>query len=174
VRELAGGSAGLLKEGKGSSWEGGVRVPGIAWWPGRIKPGVVARELACSMDLFNTSLKLAGVPIPTDRVIDGVDLSPILFGTGKSLRDTMLYYRGSELFAVRKGAFKVHFTTANGYASPGSPLNFERHDPPLLFNLGNDPGEKFNMASEHPEVIAELQKVLAEHRAKLVAAKPQY
>lgn len=173
VRQLTGGSAGLLKEGKGSTWEGGMRVPGIAWWPGKIKPAVT-RELACSMDLFNTSLKLAGVPLPTDRVLDGVDMSPILFGSGKSLRDTMIYYRGSELFAIRKGAFKAHFTTANGYASPGNPLKFEPHDPPWLYNLANDPGERFEIGSEHPEVIAELRRISAEHLTTLMPVKPQY
>lgn len=174
VRDLAGGSAGLLREGKGSSWEGGMRVPGIAWWPGKIKPGVVTRELACSMDLFNTSLKLAGVPLPADRPLDGVDLSPILFGTGKSLRDTMFYYRGGELFAVRKGDFKAHFKTANGYASPGNPLKYEPHDPPWLYNVATDPGEKFEIGSEHSEAITEIRKLHAEHQATLVPGKPQY
>jgi arylsulfatase A len=174
VKELAGGSAGPLREGKGSTWEGGMREPGIAWWPGKIKAGSVTHELACSMDLFNTSLKLAGVPLPTDRVMDGVDLSPVLFGNGKSLRDTIIYYRGNELFAVRHGAYKMHLQTAPGYAGNRVQEKFERHDPPLLYNVANDPGEKFNVAGEHPEVIADLQKIIAEHQAKLVPGKPQY
>jgi arylsulfatase A-like enzyme len=174
VKELTGGSAGLLREGKGSTWEGGMRVPGIAWWPGKIKAGAVTRELACSMDLFNTSLKLAGVPLPTDRVLDGVDMSPILFGTGKGLRDTMLYYRGSELFAIRKGDFKAHFKTADGNATPGNPLKFEPHDPPWLYNVATDPGEKFEIGADHPQVIAEIRELHANHQATLVPGKPQY
>lgn len=174
IRGLVGGSAGLLKEGKGSTWEGGMREPGIAWWPGRIEAGVTARELACSMDLFNTSLKLAGVPIPANRVMDGVDMSPILFAGGNSLRDVMFYYRGDELFAVRKGAFKAHFQTANGYASPGSPLTFEKHDPPWLFQLENDPSERFDIAKDHPDVIADIQREVEKHRVALVPGKPQY
>ena len=173
VRELTGGSAGLLKEGKGSTWEGGMRVPGIAWWPGRIKP-VVTHELACSMDLFNTSLKLAGALIPTDRVMDGVDLSPVLFGNGKSLRDKIFYYRGSELFAVRKGAFKAHFQSAPGYATPGNPLKFEPHDPPLLFQLDIDPSERFDVAKQHPEVIADIRREVEKHRSNLVPGEPRY
>ena len=172
-KELAGGSAGPLYEGKGSTWEGGMREPGIAWWPGKIKPGVT-HELACSMDFFNTFLKLANVPIPTDRIIDGVDMSPVLFGTGPSQRDTMIYYRGDELFAIRKGPFKAHFQTAPGYASPGSPMKFEKQDPPLLFHLGHDPGERINVAKEHPEVLAEIQRELEKHRAGLVPGKEQY
>jgi arylsulfatase A-like enzyme len=173
VKELAGGSAGLLREGKGSTWEGGMREPGIAWWPGKIKPGVT-HELACSMDLFNTSLKIAGAKIPTDRAMDGVDMSSILFGNGKSLRDTMIYYRGDELFAVRKGDFKLHLQTAPGYAGNRIQEKFEKHDPPLLYNLATDPGENFDVASEHPEIVADLQKIITEHKAKLVAGKPQY
>lgn len=173
VKELAGGSAGPLREGKGSTWEGGMREPAIAWWPGKIKPGVT-HEMACSMDLFNTSLALAGAAVPTDRAMDGVNLTPILFGDGKSLRDTVIYYRGNELFAVRKGNFKMHLQTAPGYGSPGNPLKFEKHETPLLFNLASDPGEKFDVAGEHPDVVAEIQKIAAEHKTKLAAGKAQY
>src|SRR5690606_22325783 len=74
-----GGSAGLLREGKGCTWDGGMRVPAIAWWPGRIAPNGTTSELATTMDLFATSLALAGAPLPADRPIDGVDLRPLLF-----------------------------------------------------------------------------------------------
>ena len=173
-KRLAGGSAGPLFEGKGSTWEGGMREPGIAWWPGKIKPATVTHELACSMDLFNSCLTLAGVPIPNDRVIDGVDMAPILFGTGPGRRDTMIYYRGDELFAIRKGPFKAHFQTAAGYAMPGAPVTFEKHDPPLLFDVHQDPGERINVAKDHPDVIADLQRELEKHRAGLVLGKAQY
>ncbi len=172
IKELAGGSAGLLKEGKGSTWEGGMREPAIAWWPGKIKPAI-SRELASSMDLFSTALKLGGAEIPKDRVIDGVDMSGILFDGKKSLRDVMLYYRGDDLFAVRKGNFKAHFQTAPGYA-PNGKMNFEKHDPPLLFNLASDPSEEFNVAKEHPDIIADIHLELEKHRANLVIGKPQY
>jgi arylsulfatase A-like enzyme len=171
---MAGGSAGLLFEGKGSTWEGGMREPGIAWWPGKIKAGLTTHELACSMDLYNTCLGLAGAEVPKDRVIDGVDMSPILLGKGHSIRDTMIYYRGDELFAVRKGAFKAHFQIAPGYAAPGVPMKFEKHDPPLLFNVNRDPSEKINIAADHPEVVAEIKKILEQHRQSLVTGTPQY
>jgi arylsulfatase A len=171
VRNQAGGCAGLLREGKGSTWEGGMREPAIAWWPGKIKSGIVTRELACSMDLFNTSLNLAGVPIPTDRVMDGVDLSPVLFDSDKSLREVIFYYRGDELFALRKGPFKAHFITAPGYANP---LTFEKHDPPLLFRLDHDPSERFDVAKDNPDVLADIQREVEKHRANLVPGKPQY
>jgi arylsulfatase A-like enzyme len=174
VKELAGGSAGLLFEGKGSTWEGGMREPALAWWPGKIKPGVVTHELACSMDLFNTCLNLAGAPIPSDRAMDGVDLAPVLFGTGPGLRKLMIYYRGNELFAIRKGAYKAHFQTAAGYPGFREQMKFEPHSPPLLFNLAADPSEKLDVAKEHPDIVADLQHELEAHRAGLVPGKPQY
>ena len=169
IQGEAGGSAGLLREGKGSTWEGGMREPAIAWWPGHIKAGMVNHELACTMDLFTTSLKMAGADVPADRVIDGVDMAPILFGTGPSHRDFFLFYRGTTLYAARKGPFKAHFITRSGYGSDQP----EAHDPPLLFNLQCDPSERFNVASSHPDILADISRAVAEHRAKLVPAKTQ-
>ncbi len=165
----AGGSAGPLRDGKGSTWEGGMREPAIAWWPGRIAGGVVSRELACTMDLFTTSLKLAGAAIPADRVIDGVDLAPILFATGPSRREVFCFYRGTQLYAARKGEFKAHFVTRSGYG-PDQPVT---HDPPLLFELGHDPGERFNVAETHPDVLADIAKEVERHRATVSPVKDQ-
>jgi arylsulfatase A-like enzyme len=155
-----GGSAGLLREGKGSTWEGGMREPAIFWWPGHIKPGVV-RDLGSTLDLLPTLVKLVGGKVPADRVLDGVDISPALLGTGVGPRQTMFFYRGTRLFAVRHGAYKAHFSTQSGYG-PDKP---EKHDPPLLYHLGHDPGENFDLSKQHPEVIAEILKVVEEHRA---------
>jgi arylsulfatase A-like enzyme len=174
VKDLAGGSAGPLFEGKGSTWEGGMREPGIAWWPGRIKAGTTTHELACSMDLFNTCLTLGGAKVPNDRIIDGVSMIPILFGTGPSKRNTMIYYRGDQLFAIRKGPFKAHFRTAPGYPAGGAPMAVENHEPPLLFNLGADPGERINVATNYPEVIADMRNELEKHRAGLTPGPAQY
>jgi arylsulfatase A-like enzyme len=169
-KKLAGGSAGPFRDGKGSTWEGGMREPGIAWWPGHIPTNVVNHGLACSMDLFPTLLGLAGAPIPADRIIDGLDMAPMLFGKGISRREVMFYYRYNELYAVRKGPFKAHFITYTGY-SPDAP---QKHDPPLLFQLENDPGEKFDVAAEHPEVVADIQREVAKHQEKLVPVEPQF
>jgi arylsulfatase A-like enzyme len=158
-----GGSAGPLYEGKGSTWEGGVREPAIAWWPGRIAPGAVSDELAGTMDLFATGLALAGVALPDDRVIDGVDMAPILFSTGESRRATHFYYRGEQLFAVRKGWWKANFRTRSGYGQDPVVI----HDPPALYHLGRDPGEHFDVAAEHPDVIADLVREVERHRATL-------
>jgi arylsulfatase A-like enzyme len=169
IRGLEGGSAGLLSEGKGSTWEGGVREPGIFWWPGRIAAGKVTSELACTMDLFVTSLKLAGADVPSDRPIDGVDLSPVLFGTGPGLRPHFVYYRDMTAWAIRKGPWKMHVTTRSAFGKD-EPV---KHEPPQLYNLAVDPSEKADVGARHPQVIAELKKLLAEHEATVTPVENQ-
>ncbi|QGY44084.1 sulfatase-like hydrolase/transferase [Maribellus comscasis] len=163
-----GGSAGLLSGGKGGTYEGGMREPTIFWSPGKIQPGVVA-ELGTTMDLLPTFAKLANVQLPSDRVYDGYDIYPVLSGTGKSKRDVIFYYRGTEVFAVRKGAYKAHFITQPEYGSNEKTVQ----DPPLLYNLNVDPSEKYNIAEKHPEVIKEIKQVLAEHLKTVVAVENQ-
>ncbi|MDY0166772.1 MAG: sulfatase [Thermoguttaceae bacterium] len=163
-----GGTAGLLREGKGCTWEGGMRVPTVMWGPGLVTPGVI-HELGCTMDLFTTCLKLGGSAVPDDRPIDGVDLSPVLRGEGPSPRNTMYFYRGTRLFAVRHGQFKAHFITQPAYGGGSA----EEHDPPLLYDLGEDPSETFNIAGQHPEILAELRRIAAEHTEAMVPGEPQ-
>jgi arylsulfatase A-like enzyme len=163
-----GGSAGLLKDGKGSTWEGGMRVPGIAWMPGRIKPGVTT-QLASTMDLLPTALALAETPLPKDVTLDGTDLSPLLFESKPLPARPYFYYRGAQLFACRVGEWKAHFKTQTGYGQPKA----DAHEPALLFHLGRDPSEKRNVAAEHPEVIAEIQEVVKRHQSALVPGVPQ-
>jgi arylsulfatase A-like enzyme len=163
-----GGSAGLLRDGKGSTFEGGMREPCITWWPGTIKPAVV-REMGCTMDLFTTIIGLAGGETPSDRIIDGLDLSPVLFDRGPSPRNTMFFYNGRQLYAVRKGPYKAHFITQSGYGND-KPV---KHDPPLLYHLGHDPSEKYDVAKDHPDVIADIQKEVAEHQRTLVPGEDQ-
>lgn len=163
-----GGSAGLLREGKGCTYEGGMREPTICWWPGKIKPGIV-RDMGATMDLYTTILKLGGAKVPTDRIVDGLDLRPALFGTGPSPRQTMFYYRGSELYAVRKGPYKAHFITKSGYRRD-KPV---KHDPPVLYHLEHDPSEKYDVAKDHPDVIADIFKEVKKHRAALKRGEDQ-
>ena len=161
IRGLAGGSAGLLRDGKGSTWEGGMRVPGIAWWPGRIPAGKVCHELATTMDLMPAIAKFAGVEVPKDRDLDGVDIAPLLTGTGPVKREVFCYYRGTELFAARLGKYKAHFLTQTGYGQPTP----DPHDPPLLFDLDADPGESFECGADHADVIAEIKAAVEKHKA---------
>ncbi len=163
-----GGSAGLLREGKGCTFEGGMREPTIMWWPGRIKPGVVT-DIGSTMDIYTTMLTLAGAAIPKDRIVDGLDLSPAIFGQGPSPRKTMFNYRGARIYAVRKGSFKAHFITQPAY-TPGEAVE---HDPPLLYNLDHDPSEKYDIAKNHPDVIADIRKEVEKHNKALVKGEDQ-
>ena len=163
-----GGSAGLLREGKGSTWEGGMRVPGIAWMPGRIKPGVTS-ELAHMMDLFPTALALAGASLPKGVTLDGTDLAPLLFGAKALPARPFFYYRGDQLFACRLGEWKAHFQTQNGYGQPKA----EPHDPPLLFHLGRDASEKRNVAAQHDDALARIAQAVNAHKVGLVPGTPQ-
>ena len=169
-----GGSAGPLRHGKGTTFEGGMRVPGIFRWPGRIEPGVT-REIGSGMDLFTTAISVAGGSVPTDRAIDGVDLSPVLFGSAQtqeeSPRQTMAYYRMGELFAFRQGTYKVHFSTQGRY---GLPPERTDHDPPLLFNLSVDLGERYDIAADRPDVLAAVVAAAEEHRAQMTVAEPLF
>ncbi|HRX78608.1 MAG TPA: sulfatase [Pirellulaceae bacterium] len=166
-----GGSAGLLRDGKGSTWEGGMREPTLAWWPGQIKPGTVSRDVASTMDLFATFYALAGINLPTDRVLDSHDLTPVLKGTGGSSRETLFYYRAYELMAVRKGPWKMHRMTQDAYGA-GS-REPKQHDPPLLYNLEHDPGEKLDVASDHADVIELLRAEIELHQASLIVVDSQ-
>jgi hypothetical protein len=94
---------------------------------------------------------------------------PLLFGTGPGERDLFFYYRGTQLFAVRKGPFKAHYLTRPGYGKEPA----EQHDPPLLYHLEHDPSERFDIAKEHPEVLADIAREVERHRAALVPGKPQ-
>ncbi len=163
-----GGSAGLLKGGKGGTYEGGMREPTIMWGPGIVKSGVVT-DLGTTMDLLPTFCKMAGTQLPNDRVYDGYDISPVIYGEGKSPRDVVIYYRGTHVFAIRKGVYKAHFITQPEYGMAG-PVTLET---PELYNLNVDPSEKYNIADKHPEVIAEIQEILKEHLASVVPVENQ-
>ncbi len=164
-----GGSAGLLRDGKNTTWEGGHRVPAVFWWPGRIKRDVVT-DIGCTLDLFTTIADLAGARVPMDRVIDGVDLRRRLTGAGASPRQEMFYYRGRKVYAVRTGLFKAHFLTKPGW---GRNLQETRHEPPLLYHLGEDPGEKYDVAAQHPAVIEKIRKALSNHQATVIPGEDQ-
>ena len=166
-----GGSAGLLKDGKGSTWEGGMREPTLAWFPGKIPAGTVNQSIASTMDIFATIHALAGVEMPQDREMDSFDLSPMLFENGQGHREVLFYYRAYQLMAVRMGPWKMHLLTQDGYG-PGSQKAVEQN-PPLLYNLDVDPSERFNVADKNTEVIERIHERIKEHRAKLKPAVSQ-
>lgn len=161
-----GGSAGLLRGAKGGTYEGGMREPTIFWQPGTIKPGVVT-GIGSTMDLLPTFCAMAGLQAPKDRVLDGYDISAPLLSKGNSPRQMMPYWRGSRLMALRNGAFKAHFITQSEYGGEAP----KTHETPELYNLDVDPSEKYNIAAQHPEIIAEMRRLAEEHKKAIPPAK---
>jgi arylsulfatase A-like enzyme len=135
------------------------------------------------MDLLPTFCNLSGTKLPNDRVYDGYDISPLIFGTGKSKRDVVFYYRGQKVYAIRKGDYKAHFIIQNEYGSQTAhpitnpPMEITNTptvlETPLLYNVNVDPSEKLNIADEYPEIIAEIRKVLEEHLAGIEPVENQ-
>jgi arylsulfatase A-like enzyme len=164
-----GGSAGLLRAGKGTTWEGGMREPTVFWAPGKIAPGIVD-QLGSTLDLFHTFSTLAGVPLPDDRILDSYDLSPLLFENQNAKRNQFFYYRGTDLYAVRLGDFKAHYITQGEYGLYGGK---EIHNPPLLYNLNHDPSEEYNIADQHTEVLEAMNELVAAHQEKMVMGEDQ-
>jgi arylsulfatase A len=165
-----GGSAGPLRQGKGTTWEGGVRTPAIFHWPGTVRPGVVT-GIGSALDLLATAAALAGARLPVDRPIDSIDLSAAMKGTGPSARTELFYYWDSELRAVRKGNYKAHFITSGAYDDPEPRVVL---DPPSLFDLSVDPGERFNIAKDRPDLVADFVKTAAVHRSSVKIGKPLF
>jgi arylsulfatase A len=146
------GSAGPLRAFKFSTYEGGIREPAIARWPGVIPAGRTSAEVASTLDLFPTLVRLAGGRTPADRPLDGRDILPLLAGRADSLPTApFYYYRNETLEGVREGRWKLRLSRhLRPELRAGDPLT------PELFDLDADPGERVNVAAEHPAVVARL------------------
>lgn len=189
------GSAGPFREGKLTTFEGGVRVPFIARWAKHIPESKTCDELITGLDVLPTLAKLIDAPLPK-LTIDGEDLSALLLGqpNGRG-RSVFAYYSGAELHAVRQGSWKLHvphdYLTVNGPAgSDGKPANFENMKPNSieesgirgiasrhgykveqlelsLFDLKSDPGERINVVADHPQLVSDLTMLIAKYRSEL-------
>lgn len=150
-----GGSALPLRDGKFSTYEGGMREPCIMRWPGRIPAGKVCSEICGTIDVLPTFAKLAGTNVPTDRVIDGNDIWPLMAGRSgaRSPHEAYFYYKGTTLEAVRSGKWKLR----------RSKKNIE------LYDLQADISEKNNLAENHPDIVQRLTKTMQEFDAELKA-----
>jgi len=168
------GSAGPLREGKGTAFDGGPRVPAIWRWPGRIEAGSVSSELASTLDILPTLAAITGAILP-EETIDGVDIHPLLAGEESgSPRDTFLFYYGGELRGVREGKWKrvyEHRTRSYAGVEPGmdglpGPYAFPTV-PAALYDLEFDIGETTDVSGEHPDIVARLDALAEEARASL-------
>jgi len=155
-----GGVAGPLRGGKGSCWEGGVREPTIAWWPGRIAAGSSCDAMMSEMDMLPTLVTLAGGEVPADKKIDGLDVWPLLSGKSKeSPHEALFYFKGNEMQGVRSGQWKL-LIKAQGQGS-ATKSGTEPAQGVELYNLENDIGETTNVAEKNPDVVKRLHGVIA-------------
>jgi arylsulfatase A-like enzyme len=165
------GSAAPLRGAKASSWEGGFRVPFIVRAPGRVSAGTTCHEIASTLDLLPTIAKLAGTGAPTDRIIDGHDISPLLHGKAGATSPTeaFYYYAHTRLEAVRAGRWKLHLPRPEDerWSVFGAPAETAALAEPLLFDLETDIGERNNVASKNPQVVARLLAFAEEARADI-------
>lgn len=161
IKDTLGGSAGLFRDGKGSTWEGGMRVPGIAYWPGRIPAGSINTTRASTLDLYPSFLGLAGRALPGGRTIDGRDIRGVLLkdpasseNPSVSPEDCPFFYYGGRntVHAVRKGKWKLHIRT-----SSQTGVDYFNGKLPLLFDLESDPSEKYDLSEKYPDKVKELQ-----------------
>ncbi|MFW6279466.1 MAG: sulfatase [Planctomycetota bacterium] len=141
-----------LRGRKGTTWEGGMRLPCIMRWPGRINAGSVCNALTSAMDFYPTLSAVGGADVPDDRVIDGHDIRSLMFGESEeSPYEAFFYYMSNRLEAVRKDNWKLHV---------GKKFGNEYRDIRELYDLDNDPGESNNLYDDRPEIVAELSELL--------------
>jgi len=172
IKGADGGSAGPLRGGKGSTWEGGVRVPTVAWWPGKIAAGSVCDTVAGTIDLLPTAVSLAGGQLPVEPLIDGRDISPLLFAqTHEAARDAHFYFAGFTLQAVRQGPWKLAIKPQPETMGRDA-LGDARSNSPRLYHLDQEIGEQTNVADQHPEVVARLQRLIASMEAEIGGSSP--
>lgn len=176
------GSAGPLREGKGTAFEGGQRVPFIAWWPGKIPADTACAEPAMTIDLLPTIARITGAKLPEQK-IDGLDVWPLLAGDAgaKNPHEAYyFYYAQNELQAIRSGAWKLFFPhkarSMQGQApgQDGIPGKYKPLPVALeLYNLQDDPAETRNVAAENPQIVQRLEALAEKARAELGDALTQ-
>jgi arylsulfatase A len=169
------GSAGLLREGKGTTWEGGVREPFIARWPGKIPADKTQPEPAMTIDILPTLARITGAKLPAGK-IDGKDISALLFSEpgAKSPHDAYYFYWNNELRAVRSGPWKLYFPhtyqtlVGSEPGSGGKPGLYKQAKVGLeLYNLDSDLSERTDVAAQNPQVVRRLQMLADRMREDL-------
>jgi len=165
------GSPGRLRGRKASTWEGGVREPFIARFPGRIPKGGVCAGVAGTVDILPTVARLCGAPLP-EKPLDGIDIWPLLSGQARQIeREALLYFDNWNVQCARWGKWKLHFARYNSLAHSPAPAGGRLNlilPAPELYNLENDPDESYDVAPENPAVVAEIRSRVD----RLIAAFP--
>jgi len=160
-----GGSNYPLRGIKGTTYEGGHRVPFIMRWPGTIPAGKISDEIVTEMDLFPTIAYYCNGKVPTDRIIDGKNIAPIAEGIpgAKSQTEVVYYYQRQQLQAVRWGNWKYHLPLKDKIVNVNS-AQIEPFPQAELYDLKNDISESKNLVSQHPEIVAQMEKLIREVR----------
>lgn len=162
------GSAGPWRGTLFTGFEGALRVPFVAKWPGKIEAGSTSDEIVHAMDLFPTIASISGAKIPEDRIMDGIDMSEFLLGdTDKSGREGFIVYMGNDIFGVKWRNWKLHFEEQEGWSSIK-----ETYTMPRLYNLYDDPQERNNVLFPHTWVPKAALGQLQEHIASLKKNPP--
>ena len=164
------GSSGIYRNRKGSSWEGGQRVPFLAHWPGKIPAGTVSSEPVMNIDLYPTLISLAGGQLPDDRPIDGKDIFPLLTGSNTSPHEALFLFNRDRIAGVRSGQWKLVVETR--YRATLNSFEHSSYYGPdgLLFDLRNDPGETYSFTREYPEIVQQMRTHLQNAREELKPA----
>ncbi len=164
------GSSGIYRNRKGSSWEGGQRVPFLAHWPGKIPAGTVSSEPAMNIDLYPTLISLAGGQLPDDRPIDGKDIFPLITGSNRSPHEALFLFNRDRIAGVRSGQWKLVVETR--YRATLNSFEHSSYYGPdgLLFDLRNDPAETYSFTREYPEVLQRMRTHLQNARDELKPA----
>ena len=163
---IDGGSSGLLKGNKGSVYEGGYRVPAIAWMPEKI-PNITTTALASTLDFFPTIVSLAGGEYENNS-LDGFDISKTFFENAQ-IRTDIHYYRQDTLIAIRHKEWKMYIKDPNPWND-----DLTQKDMPLLYNIEHDPSEKYNIAQDNLVVVKRLQGLSLEHIESVPKVQSQY
>jgi len=162
------GSPGAMRGRKFDVFEGGMRVPFLVWWPGRVAPGSVDEDPVIGIDVFPTMLELAGLPLPPDRVIDGRSLVDRFEGREGEPRGPIWFHQVGHLRALRDGRFKYHDRHRVPFGNPPDfGLGFWVRRGPWLFDLDLDPDESYDVSARHPEEFQRLGRMLEARRREL-------
>jgi arylsulfatase A len=157
---VSGGSAGPLREGKFTTFEGGMRNPMIAAWPGFVPAGTTCSEPVSEIDILPTVAKIVGATFTPNGKIDGLDITPLLRGDpgAKTPHNALYFYSEGALQAVRSGKWKLHFphNYLHTAGAPLAPVTSTEHIDLSLFDLDNDIGETTNVAAQHPDIVNQL------------------
>lgn len=173
---LTGGCNAPFRGGKGSTWEGGVRVPGVVWYPSQVPAGSTLRDAVSFIDVLPTLADFTGTSLPKDVTMDGVSVAAALRQTDpEKTRKTLgsrplFFWREAALYAMRLGPHKLHWHTRKGFSMTD---RGEMHDPPLVFNVETDPAESLPLepdGDEYKSAVAKMLPLADKQRTEMAAA----